>query len=416
LVGILAGVVLATAVGPAATAQEDPSVRAVLFFSPTCGHCEYVINEVLPVVFADYGGTPEVLADWESPQIPFYLATNGTFELLLVDVSVPAGAGIYEASTTVFDIPPGMQGVPRLVLGDQYFVGSGDIPAYLSELIADGLESGGVDWPEIDGIPEALEAILPSAEDPSSTETTTTITDVTVTTLDPGTTSTAPPSTEVPATTTTEAGNPFDDIDSGVDSSGLPTTSGDSIGEKFRNDLAGNILAVVVLALMLASLVAIVVLVRRGRLGAGPAWLVPLLAIAGVAVAVYLAYVETSGSEAVCGPVGNCNAVQESKFALLFGMIPIGIIGIIGYAVVIGAWLMEWLGRGPWPDLARVGLAAGAFSGVAFSIYLTFLEPFVIGATCMWCVSSAVIVTALLWLTAAPGWDAWQRLRTGSRA
>ena len=36
--------------------------------------------------------------------------------------------------------------------------------------------------------------------------------------------------------------------------------------------------------------------------------------------------------------------------------------------------------------------------GVLFSIYLTFLEPFVIGATCAWCLSSAVIMTLLLLL------------------
>ena len=34
-----------------------------------------------------------------------------------------------------------------------------------------------------------------------------------------------------------------------------------------------------------------------------------------------------------------------------------------------------------------------------FSIYLTFLEPFVIGATCLWCLSSAVIMTLLYLLT-----------------
>jgi len=36
--------------------------------------------------------------------------------------------------------------------------------------------------------------------------------------------------------------------------------------------------------------------------------------------------------------------------------------------------------------------------GTLFSIYLTFLEPFVIGATCAWCLSSAIIMTLLIWL------------------
>jgi uncharacterized membrane protein len=40
--------------------------------------------------------------------------------------------------------------------------------------------------------------------------------------------------------------------------------------------------------------------------------------------------------------------------------------------------------------------------GTLFSIYLTFLEPFVIGATCMWCISSAVLMIILL-LASTPG-------------
>ena len=40
-----------------------------------------------------------------------------------------------------------------------------------------------------------------------------------------------------------------------------------------------------------------------------------------------------------------------------------------------------------------------AWIGAIFSIYLTFLEPFVIGATCMWCLTSAVVMTLLLWAT-----------------
>ena len=53
----------------------------------------------------------------------------------------------------------------------------------------------------------------------------------------------------------------------------------------------------------------------------------------------------------------------------------------------------------------------------AFSAYLTFLEPFVIGATCMWCIGSALAMLGLLWLTAEPGWAAIDRLRvTPARA
>ncbi|WP_287908301.1 vitamin K epoxide reductase family protein [Chloroflexus sp.] len=33
-------------------------------------------------------------------------------------------------------------------------------------------------------------------------------------------------------------------------------------------------------------------------------------------------------------------------------------------------------------------------TGTLFSLYLTFLEPFVIGATCIWCLLSAITMTS----------------------
>jgi len=41
--------------------------------------------------------------------------------------------------------------------------------------------------------------------------------------------------------------------------------------------------------------------------------------------------------------------------------------------------------------------------GTLFSVYLTFLEPFVIRATCAWCLTSAILMTALLLFTVTPG-------------
>lgn len=40
--------------------------------------------------------------------------------------------------------------------------------------------------------------------------------------------------------------------------------------------------------------------------------------------------------------------------------------------------------------------------GVLFSLYLTYLEPFVIRAVCIWCLISAVIITLLLLLSLDP--------------
>jgi uncharacterized membrane protein len=107
--------------------------------------------------------------------------------------------------------------------------------------------------------------------------------------------------------------------------------------------------------------------------------------------------------EAVCGPVGDCNTVQQSEYARLFGVLPIGLLGIMGYAMIMLVWL---LGRSPnrqmirFKDRAIFGMTA---LGILFSIYLTFLEPFVIGASCAWCLASAVIMTLLFLLSLPAG-------------
>jgi len=113
-------------------------------------------------------------------------------------------------------------------------------------------------------------------------------------------------------------------------------------------------------------------------------------------IAAYLSFVEVTGTPAVCGPVGDCNAVQQSVHARLFGLLPVGVLGLAGYAAMLGAWAVARAGGGPMAGRARGALWGMAWVGTAFSAYLTFLEPFVIGATCAWCVSSALVMAVLL--------------------
>ena len=143
---------------------------------------------------------------------------------------------------------------------------------------------------------------------------------------------------------------------------------GDSMWDRFRRDETANSMALVVLGLMLLSVVGAAWFARRPGRGAGarasPCPSSPLL---GLGVAIYLAFVETSGTEAVCGPVGDCNAVQQSEWAKLFGVIPIGLIGVAGYAVVLAAWATARFGSARLADWSRVALLAGSAAGVAFS-------------------------------------------------
>ena len=347
---------------PAQAQTAVPVVRAVLFYSPSCGHCHYVISEVLPPLIERYGEQ---------------------FQIAGVDVSSKGGQQLFLAALTKFNLET--SGVPFLVIGDIYLVGSVDIPSQLPDLIEQYLAQGGLDWPAIPGLAEALAASQPAetptpASEPTAVNRKTAI----VVTATPANTQTEPTSTP------------------GIL---LPTGVNNGPGANFTRDLAGNSLAVIVLIGMIVSAILAAVFFKRlpaRSLNQPWAWVIPLICLVGLGIAGYLAYVETNQVEAVCGPVGDCNTVQQSEYARLFGVLPIGVIGLMGYFAILLAWLIGHYGQerlACYTSLALWGMSA---FGLLFSIYLTFLEPFIIGATCAWCVTSAILMTVLFWLSLAP--------------
>ena len=135
-------------------------------------------------------------------------------------------------------------------------------------------------------------------------------------------------------------------------------------------------------------------------------WAIPILALIGLGVALYLTYVEWSHARAICGPVGDCNTVQSSRYARLFGVFPVGLLGALGYIAMLATWGWRRWRSGWLAKQSGVALFGMALFGTVFSIYLTYLELFVIKAVCIWCLSSAVIIALLMLLTlpAATQW------------
>ena len=117
--------------------------------------------------------------------------------------------------------------------------------------------------------------------------------------------------------------------------------------------------------------------------------LAAVLALAGIAVATYLTWVHYEGIKPFCvAGGGGCERVQTSDYADLAG-VPVALIGLIGYVSILASLLIP-------RDLGRF---AGAFLGLVgfgFSVYLTYLELFVIDAICQWCVASALLMTLLM--------------------
>lgn len=115
-----------------------------------------------------------------------------------------------------------------------------------------------------------------------------------------------------------------------------------------------------------------------------------ILSALGIALSVYLTYLHYSNVDAAfCVAGSGCDTVRESSYSAIFG-IPVALFGAIGYSLIFVLSLVSISPKVRWLSLYLVALA-----GVVFSAYLTYLELFVINAICIFCVASAIIVTAI---------------------
>ncbi|MCJ7628819.1 MAG: hypothetical protein MUO50_10585, partial [Longimicrobiales bacterium] len=203
---------------------------------------------------------------------------------------------------------------------------------------------------------------------------------------------------------------PRDSTAASLGSLGLADAAGEmesiTMWDRFKRDRAGNSISLLVLLVMVVSL-ALRGYPPRVRGQEWPSWVIPALVLVGAGVAAYLSFIEVTHSEAVCGPVGDCNTVNQSEYAFLFGVLPVGILGLVGYGLILVLWVLSLSESGKTPRMAKFGIWGAALLGTLFSVYLTFLEPFVIGATCAWCLTSAVVITLLLWATAPLAAKVW---------
>jgi uncharacterized membrane protein len=113
----------------------------------------------------------------------------------------------------------------------------------------------------------------------------------------------------------------------------------------------------------------------------------------GLGVAGYLTYVHYAGVTPACEIAHGCERVQTSEWSQLAG-VPVALLGLLTYAAILAALLAA----GETALLAGAGLS---LVGFGFSAYLTYLELFTIEAICIWCVASALLMTALAVLTVA---------------
>lgn len=118
---------------------------------------------------------------------------------------------------------------------------------------------------------------------------------------------------------------------------------------------------------------------------------------AGLADTAYLAAKHFAGTDVNCAILKGCDRVLASPYAVVGGNIPLALIGMAYYFLLLILALLYLQNKNKNAAFLFFGLSA---LGFLFSIWLTYLQFFVINALCLYCLSSAVFTTILFALGA----------------
>lgn len=274
---------------------------------------------------------------------------GATLDIRQIELKDAADVDVFYALAEAYGIPRAKAGVPLLIVGQDALLGSDAIAQQFPSLIENYLNAGGAPWP--------------SAAEQAGLH-----------------------------------------VSGGLESCNLNTpqacegklSASVSGTRDFILHGGGGLAAAMLLALGTTLALSVRRVVRKSWPVEMPGSGFLLFILLGLGVAGYLTYVEMKAVPAVCGPIGDCNAVQSSSYAKLFGFLPVALLGLLGYLAmgVVWGWArrcspawQRWISRFLW------GMAV---FGVGFSFYLTALEVFVLKAVCLWCLTSAALMIGCL--------------------
>jgi len=123
--------------------------------------------------------------------------------------------------------------------------------------------------------------------------------------------------------------------------------------------------------------------------------IVAALALAGIFISLYLTLYKIGVIGELSCTIGSCETVNTSKWSRFLGL-PVAAWGLLFYLDVFAIALVGTMRRFELEPAISYVLVGEAAVGVLFSAWLTYLELGVIHAICIWCVTSAVIVTLIL--------------------
>ena len=121
-----------------------------------------------------------------------------------------------------------------------------------------------------------------------------------------------------------------------------------------------------------------------------------LICLVGVTEATYLTVMSLTGETAICGGSGSCFEVLGSKFAKIGGL-PIASFGAVAYFTAFSCATFAAFGRGR----AQVFFSVVVGAMFAFTLWLLFVQAFLLHAFCQYCLFSAAMIFLLAGIVVA---------------
>lgn len=122
------------------------------------------------------------------------------------------------------------------------------------------------------------------------------------------------------------------------------------------------------------------------------------LAVVGLLVSIYMTIYKITDNNAMCLGSGDCATVNASRYAEVNG-VPVAVVGILGYAAILGVLFMEKRGMEYFKQNAPLLTFGLALTGFLFTLWLVYVEFALIKAFCPFCVTSQVAMTLIFILS-----------------
>lgn len=119
---------------------------------------------------------------------------------------------------------------------------------------------------------------------------------------------------------------------------------------------------------------------------------------AGFWVSCYLLWAHLTNHQVFCGNSISCDLVLKSHYSTIAG-IPVTFFGMLTYLILLIITLLRGHVGKYFDTNIRITTYGISLTGFLYSGYLSYIQMFVLNATCIWCLTSMILITFIFIIT-----------------